>query len=66
MSKLGEVGVGIVGSGFIAEAHAQSLSQSVSASLRVVASKSEEHAAAFAGRWECPSSFGLPTGTRTG
>ncbi len=54
MSKLGEVGVGIVGSGFIAEAHAQSLSQSVSASLRAVASKSEEHAAAFASRWGVP------------
>jgi myo-inositol 2-dehydrogenase/D-chiro-inositol 1-dehydrogenase len=51
----GEVGVGIVGSGFIAEVHAQSISQSPSASLRAVASKSPERVSAFANRWGVPS-----------
>jgi myo-inositol 2-dehydrogenase / D-chiro-inositol 1-dehydrogenase len=51
----GRVGVGIIGSGFIAQAHAQSLSESTSASLRAVASKSREHVEAFASKWAVPS-----------
>jgi myo-inositol 2-dehydrogenase / D-chiro-inositol 1-dehydrogenase len=49
-----EVGVGLVGSGFISEMHAQAFSLTALASVRAVASKSPDHAAAFAGRWGIP------------
>jgi myo-inositol 2-dehydrogenase/D-chiro-inositol 1-dehydrogenase len=43
-----EVGVGLVGSGFIADAHAAAFAASPIASVRAVASRSAERAAAFA------------------
>ena len=50
-----EVGVGLVGTGFIGQVHAEAFSRSTVASVRAVASRSPEHAAAFAGRWEIPA-----------
>ena len=51
----GEVGVGLVGSGFIAQLHAEAFSQSPVASVRAVASRSADHAAGFAARWGIPA-----------
>src|ERR1700722_6195322 len=47
----GEVGVGLVGCGFIGQVHAQAFSLSAVASVRAVASRSPERAAEFAARW---------------
>jgi myo-inositol 2-dehydrogenase / D-chiro-inositol 1-dehydrogenase len=51
----GQVGVGLVGTGFIGQVHAEAFSQSALASVRAVASRSPEHAAAFAARWGIPA-----------
>ncbi len=50
-----EVGVGLVGSGFVGQAHAEAFSQSTIASVRAVASRSPERAAEFAARWGIPA-----------
>ena len=55
----GEVGVGLVGGGFIGQVHAEAFSQSAVASVRAVASRSAGRAAAFARHW------GFPRGTPT-
>src|SRR5215472_14080443 len=49
-----QVGVGIVGSGFIASAHAEAFSRLPHAEVRAVASRSAGRAAEFAGRWGIP------------
>jgi myo-inositol 2-dehydrogenase / D-chiro-inositol 1-dehydrogenase len=49
-----EVGVGLVGSGFIAETHAGAFALLPSAGVRAVASPTEGHAAAFAERHGIP------------
>jgi predicted dehydrogenase len=51
----GEVGVGLVGSGFIGQAHAEAFSTSSVASVRAVASRSPDRVAAFAARWGIPA-----------
>jgi predicted dehydrogenase len=51
----GEVGVGLVGSGFIGQVHAEAFSQSAVASVRAVASRSADRAAAFARQWGIPA-----------
>jgi myo-inositol 2-dehydrogenase / D-chiro-inositol 1-dehydrogenase len=50
-----EVGVGLVGTGFIGQVHAEAFSRSTVASVRAVASRSPDRAAAFAGRWGIPA-----------
>ena len=50
----GQVGVGLVGSGFISQMHAQAFALSPVASVRAVASRSSDRAAAFAAQWEIP------------
>jgi Predicted dehydrogenases and related proteins len=51
------VGIGIVGSGFIARAHAEAFARLPRATLRAVASRSAGSAAEFAGRWGIPAWF---------
>src|SRR5215472_10071323 len=50
-----KVGVGLVGTGFIAQVHAEAVSRSALASVRAVASRSADRAEAFAGRWGIPA-----------
>jgi myo-inositol 2-dehydrogenase / D-chiro-inositol 1-dehydrogenase len=50
-----QVGIGIVGSGFIAAAHAEAFSRLPQATVRAVASRSAERAEEFAGRWGIPA-----------
>jgi myo-inositol 2-dehydrogenase / D-chiro-inositol 1-dehydrogenase len=50
-----EVGVGLVGSGFISLIHAEALSRSPIAATRAVASRSAEHAEALARQWNIPA-----------
>ena len=50
-----QVGIGIVGSGFIAGAHAEAFSRLPRAAVRAVASRSAEKAAEFAARWGIPA-----------
>jgi myo-inositol 2-dehydrogenase / D-chiro-inositol 1-dehydrogenase len=50
-----EVGVGLVGTGFIGQLHAEAFSRSTVASVRAVASRLPDRAAAFAGRWGIPA-----------
>ena len=50
-----QVGVGLVGSGFIAEMHAQAFALSTIASVRAVASRSADRAAAFARQHDIPA-----------
>ncbi len=50
-----QVGIGIVGSGFIAAAHAEAFSGLARASVRAVASRSADRAAGFAARWGIPA-----------
>ena len=52
----GEVGVGLVGTGFIGQMHAEAFALSPAASVRAVASRSPDHAAEFAARWGIPAS----------
>jgi UDP-N-acetyl-2-amino-2-deoxyglucuronate dehydrogenase len=49
------VGIGIVGSGFIAAAHAEAFSRLPRATVRAVASRSAGRAAEFAARWGIPA-----------
>jgi len=49
-----EVGVGLVGCGFIGQVHAEAFSLSGFASVRAVASRSPDRAAQFAARWSIP------------
>jgi myo-inositol 2-dehydrogenase/D-chiro-inositol 1-dehydrogenase len=49
------VGIGIVGSGFIAGAHAEAFARLPRATVRAVASRSAGRAAEFAGRWGVPA-----------
>jgi myo-inositol 2-dehydrogenase/D-chiro-inositol 1-dehydrogenase len=51
----GEVGVGLVGCGFIGQVHAEAFSLSAIASVRAVASRSADRAAGFAARWGIPA-----------
>src|SRR6516165_4181514 len=51
----GEVGVGLVGTGFIGQMHAEAFALSPAASVRAVASRSPDHAAEFAARWGIPA-----------
>src|SRR5215470_16976053 len=51
----GEVGVGLVGCGFIGQVHAEAFSLSALASVRAVASRSPDRAAEFAARWGIPA-----------
>ena len=51
-----QVGVGLVGAGFIGQVHAEAFSRSALASVRAVASASPDRAAAFAARWGIPAS----------
>jgi predicted dehydrogenase len=50
-----QVGVGLVGSGFIAQMHAEAFAQSTIASVRAVASRSADRVAEFARRWDIPA-----------
>ena len=50
-----EVGVGLVGSGFIGQAHAEAFALTPLASVRAVASRSPDRAAGFAARWGIPA-----------
>lgn len=50
-----EVGVGLVGSGFIARVHAEAFSRSTVASVRAVASRLPDRAAAFASQLGIPA-----------
>ncbi len=50
-----EVGVGLVGSGFIGQVHAEAFSRSTVASVRAIASRSPDRAAAFARQWGIPA-----------
>src|SRR5215469_2642049 len=50
-----QVGVGLVGTGFIGQVHADAFARSPIASVRAVASRSAEHAADFAGRFGIPA-----------
>lgn len=50
-----DVGVGLVGSGFIAQVHADAFSRSAVASVRAVASRSADRAEAFARQWDIPA-----------
>ncbi|HEY2549133.1 MAG TPA: Gfo/Idh/MocA family oxidoreductase [Streptosporangiaceae bacterium] len=50
-----EVGVGLIGSGFIADAHAAAFAASRIASVRAVASRSADRAAAFAAARDIPA-----------
>jgi len=52
------VRIGIVGSGFVANAHAQSLRQTPGAELVAAASPNPEHVWAFHRRYEIPHAFG--------
>jgi myo-inositol 2-dehydrogenase / D-chiro-inositol 1-dehydrogenase len=52
---LPEVGVGLVGSGFITQLHAEAFSGSPVATIRAVASRSADHAEAFARQWRIPA-----------
>jgi predicted dehydrogenase len=49
-----EIGVGLVGSGFIGQLHADAFSRSAIASVRAVASRSAGRAEAFARQWGIP------------
>jgi len=51
----GEVGVGLVGSGFIGQVHAEAVSRSALASVSAVASRSADRAEDFAGRLGIPA-----------
>src|SRR5271170_1530836 len=51
----GVVGVGLVGTGFIGQAHAEAFARSPVASVRAVASRSPDRAAEFAARWGIPA-----------
>jgi myo-inositol 2-dehydrogenase / D-chiro-inositol 1-dehydrogenase len=51
----GEVGVGLVGSGFIGQVHAEVFARSPLASVRAVASRLPDRAAGFAARWGIPA-----------
>jgi myo-inositol 2-dehydrogenase/D-chiro-inositol 1-dehydrogenase len=51
----GEVGVGLVGSGFIARLHADAFARSAVASVRAVASRSADRAEEFARQWGIPA-----------
>ncbi len=50
-----EVGVGLVGSGFISELHAEGFSRSPVSAIRAVAARSADKAEAFARRWNIPA-----------
>jgi predicted dehydrogenase len=50
-----QVGVGLVGSGFIAEMHAEAFALSTIASVRAVASRTADRAAAFARQHDIPA-----------
>jgi len=50
-----DVGVGLVGSGFIAQLHAEAFSRSAIGTVRAVASSSAERAAGFASQWGIPA-----------
>ena len=50
-----EVGVGLVGTGFIGQVHAEAFSRSAVASVRAVASRSADRAEAFASQWGIPA-----------
>jgi myo-inositol 2-dehydrogenase/D-chiro-inositol 1-dehydrogenase len=50
-----QVGVGLVGSGFISQLHAEAFGRSTVATIRAVASRSAERAEAFARRWDIPA-----------
>ena len=50
-----QVGVGLVGSGFIAEMHAEAFAQSTIASVRAVASRSADRVAEFARQHDIPA-----------
>src|SRR5580658_3256558 len=50
-----EVGVGLVGCGFIGQVHAEAFSLSAVASVRAVASRLPDRAAEFAARWGIPA-----------
>jgi predicted dehydrogenase len=50
-----EVGVGLVGTGYIGQVHAEAFSRSTVASVRAVASRSPDRAAAFARQWGIPA-----------
>ena len=50
-----QVGIGIVGSGFIAGAHAEAISRLPRATVHAVASRSAGKAAEFAERWGIPA-----------
>src|SRR5947209_11636715 len=52
-----EIGIGIIGSGFVAEIHAEALRRVPGARLAAVASPSEGKAAAFAARHGAPLAF---------
>lgn len=52
-----QVGIGIVGSGFIAAAHAEAFSRLPRATVRAVASRSADRAGEFAARWGIPASL---------
>lgn len=49
-----KVGVGLIGSGFVSAIHAEALAQVPRAEIVAVASRTEEHVRAFAGRWSIP------------
>jgi myo-inositol 2-dehydrogenase / D-chiro-inositol 1-dehydrogenase len=51
----GEVGVGLVGSGFIGQAHAEAFALTPLASVRAVASRSPDRVAGFAAQWGIPA-----------
>jgi len=50
-----QVGIGIVGGGFIAGAHAEAFSRLSRAAVCAAASRSADRAAEFAARWEIPA-----------
>jgi myo-inositol 2-dehydrogenase/D-chiro-inositol 1-dehydrogenase len=50
-----DVGVGLVGSGFIAQLHAEAFSRSATGTVRAVVSSSAERAAGFARQWDIPA-----------
>jgi myo-inositol 2-dehydrogenase/D-chiro-inositol 1-dehydrogenase len=52
-----EIGIGIIGSGFVAEIHAEALKQVPAAALVAVASPTEGKAQAFAERHHIPAAF---------
>jgi myo-inositol 2-dehydrogenase/D-chiro-inositol 1-dehydrogenase len=50
-----QVGVGLVGTGFIAQLHAEAFGRSTVAAVRAVVSHSADRAEAFARRWDIPA-----------